>query len=178
MKRDAAIPVVHDGKCIIAKLISKSDDETNTKNHPMKWECCSECKVATKLQVDVIMTLKETFQKPMNEILNTLHTCDNGCPNQHYTKVVSKEYDNDTCSFIDLKGHPLVCSDNDTQCHSKFRILRAVSTCYPVLRHFLHGLYSGMKSHLYVDTIDNELRAGGFHSLTKITDLEFYNLFK
>ena len=43
----------------------------------------------------------------------------------NYTKVVSKEYDNNTCSFIDLKGHPLVCYDNDTQCRSKLMILRA-----------------------------------------------------
>ena len=74
------------------------------------------------LEVDAILALKEAFQKPMNEILNTLHTCDNGCSNQHYTKVVSKEYDNDTCSFIDLKGHPLVCYDNDTQCRSKLSV--------------------------------------------------------
>ena len=143
----------------------------------MKWECCSECKVPTKLEVDAFLALKEAFQKPMNEILNTLHTCDNGCPNEHYTKVGSKEYDNDTCSFIDLKGHPLVCYDNDTQCRSKLRILRAVSTHYPVLRNFLHGLYSGMKSHMYVVTIDNALSAGDFHSLMEITNLEFYNLF-
>ena len=57
-------------------------------------------------------------------------THDNGCPNQHYTKVISKEYNNDTCSFIDLTCHPLVCYDidNDTQCHSKLRTLREVST--------------------------------------------------
>ena len=140
----------------------------------MKWECCSECKVPTKLEVDVILALKEDFQKPMNDILNTFHTCDDGCPNQHYTKLVSKD---DTCSFIDLKGHPLVCYDNETQCHSKLRILRAVSTHYPVLRNFLHGLYSGMKHHMYIATIDNALSAGDFHSLMEITNLEFHNLF-
>ena len=54
IKRDTAIPVDHNGKCVIAKVISKSDNETNTKNHPMKWECCTECKVPTKLEVDAI----------------------------------------------------------------------------------------------------------------------------
>ena len=177
IKRDTAIPVNHNGKCVVAEVISKSDNETNTKNHPMKWECCSECKVPTKLEVDAILALKEAFQKPMNDILNTFRTCDDGCPNQHYTKVVSKEYDSDTCLFIDLKGHPLVCYDNDTQCRSKLRILRAVSTHYPVLRNFLHGLYSCMKSHMYVSTIDNALSTGDFHSLMEITNLEFHNLF-
>ena len=70
-----------------------------------------------------------------------------------------------------------MCYDNDTQCHSKLRILRAVSTHYPVLRNFLHGLYSGMKSHMYVATIDNAVSAGEFHSLMEITNLEFNNLF-
>ena len=71
IKRVTAIPVDHNGKCIIAKVISKSDNETNTKNHPMKWECCSERKVPTKLEVDAILALKEAFQKPMNKILHT-----------------------------------------------------------------------------------------------------------
>ena len=35
IKRDTAIPVDHNGKCVIAKVISKSDNDTNTKNHPM-----------------------------------------------------------------------------------------------------------------------------------------------
>ena len=172
IKRDAAIPVDHDGKCIIAKVISTSDNETNTKNHHMKWECCSECKVPTKLEVDAILALKEAFQKPMNEILKI--------PCTHMIMVVLIN----TILKLSVKNmimilvhHPLVCYDNDTQCRSKLRILRAVSTHYPVLRNLLHGLYSGMKSHMYVATIDNALSAGDFHSLMEITNIEFYNLF-
>ena len=56
-------------------------------------------------------------------------------------------------------------------------VVNSVSIHYPVLRNFLHGLYSGMKSHMYVATIDNALSAGDFHSLMEITNLEFYNLF-
>ena len=52
-----------DGKCIIAKVISKSDNETNTENHSMKWECCSECKVPTNLEVDAILALKGSFSE-------------------------------------------------------------------------------------------------------------------
>ena len=51
---------------------------------------------------------------------------------------------------------------------------RSLSTHYPVLRNFLHGLCSGMKNQMYVATIDNALSAGDFYSLM---DLEFYNLF-
>ena len=50
---------------------------------------------------------------------------------------------------------------------------RSLSTHYPVLRNFLHGLFSGMKSQMYVATTDNALSAGDFHSLM---DLEFPNL--
>ena len=80
----------------------------------------------------------------------------------NYTKVVSTKYDNNTYSFIDLKGHHLVCYDNDIQCRSNLMIFRAVSTHCPVLRHFSHGLYSSMKSHMYVATIDNALSTGVF----------------
>ena len=41
----------------------------------------------------------------------------------------------------------------------------------------MHGLYSGMKSHMYVATIYNALSAGDFHLLMEIPNLEFYNLF-
>jgi len=37
----------------------------------------------------------------MQEVRHTLETCDDGCPNQHYTKVVAG-------FTVDLRGHPLV----------------------------------------------------------------------
>ena len=44
MKRDYALPVDENGKCIVALEI-KTD---SSKSGPKKWECSSECKPLTK----------------------------------------------------------------------------------------------------------------------------------
>ena len=116
VKRDHAIPIDENGICMVANLI-KTDSETNKTNEPKKWECSSECKPLTTAEVDAIVVLKEAFEKPMQDLRHTLATCDDGCPNQHYSKVVDGNN-----STVDLKGHPLVCS-NDGGCQSKLRIL-------------------------------------------------------
>ena len=85
----------------------------------MKWECSSECKILTDSDVCTIIDLAAAFQKPMRELRCALESVDSGCPNQHYTKYVD--------TTVQLKGHPLVCS-NDSGCHSKLRILRSAAT--------------------------------------------------
>ena len=98
-------------------------------------------------------------------MLKALDTCDDGCPNQHYSKVV------DGNSSVKLKGPSLVCS-NDGGCHSRLRILRAASTHYPVLTKFLSYLYTAINSHLSVCNVDNALSNGDFNSLMGITNTD------
>ena len=93
-------------------------------------------------------------------------TCDNGCPNQHYTRVVGGG--NLGWGVIELQGHPLVCS-NDGGCRSQLCILRAAFTHYGVLRGLLNYVYTPRRSHLGVVNIDKDLIAGDFHSLMEIT---------
>ena len=63
----------------------------------------------------------------MRELRCAIESVDSGCPNQHYTKYV------DTLQHtVQLKGHPLVCS-NDGGCHSQLQIIRSAATHYPVL---------------------------------------------
>ena len=71
---------------------------------------------------------------------------------------------------IDRKGHPLVCSI-DSGCKSKLRILRAAGTHYPLLRKFLHNVYTAIRSHMFVREIDRALCAGDFHALMELTDM-------
>ena len=117
-------------------------------NKPLKWQCCSQCKPLTIAEVNAIVTLKEEFQKCIKEVLHTLQVCDDGCPNEHFSKSVETSPNNDIylhCYAVDREGHPLVCF-NDSNCVSKLRILRAASTHYPLLRNFLHALYNAIKS--------------------------------
>ena len=162
MKRDYAIPIDENGKCIVANVIS-TDNKTN---EPKKWECCSECKPLTEAEVDAIVVLKEAFEKPMQDLRHTLATCDDGCPNQHYTKVVD-----DNSSAVDLRGHPLVCS-NDGGCQSALRILRAASTHYPVLVNFMIHVHSAIRSHSCVQDIDEAQCDGDFYALMEITKVD------
>ena len=61
----------------------------------------------------------EDFDKPINELKHVLETCDDGCPNGHYT-VNSVSVDDDPPFYVPyLKGHPLVCFLNDGGCKSR-----------------------------------------------------------
>ena len=94
---------------------------------------------------------------------HTLDTCDEGCPNGHYTKLIS------SCP-VALKGHPLVCYV-DGDCQSKLRILKAASTHYPLLRNFLLDVHSAISSHTCVSEIDKALCTGNFRKLMEITHM-------
>ena len=45
-------------------------------------------------------------------------------------------------------------------CDSKLRILRVVSSHYPMLCRFLSQLYDAIRSHKIIDGIDHALKAG------------------
>ena len=108
---------------VVANEISNSEnDSAKTKGEqPLKqWNCHSECKVITDTEVAAIVHLRQAFDKPMHELRSALDTCDNGCPNQHYTRVVRGG--DLGLSVMQLHGHPLVCS-NDGGCRSQLRIL-------------------------------------------------------
>ena len=109
----------------------------------------------------------------------SLHTCDDGCPNEHYSKpVVCAGFisDNKFPLFTPIarQGHPLVCF-NDGGCTSKLRILRSAATHYPKLRIFLGHLYHAIQSHTTIYNIDAARNEGDFLALMeilKIDDLE------
>ena len=66
-------------------IADSKTSKCNHKNQPMKWACTSECKTPTAGEVHAIIGLKEAFDKPKQEVQQTLDMCDNDCPNQHYT---------------------------------------------------------------------------------------------
>ena len=109
-----------------------------------------ECKVIMDTEVAAIVHLRQVFDKPMHELRRALDTGDDGCPNQHYTRVVNG--DDLAWGVIELQGHPLVCS-NDGGCRSHLRILTVASTHYGVLRTLLNHVYTARKSHLSVVSI-------------------------
>ena len=162
VKREYALPVDINGRCVTVKKVCTSGDTPRylAKEPPMKWECSNECKILTDSDVCTIIDLAAAFQKPMRELRCALESVDSGCPNQHYTKYVD--------TTMQLKGHPLVCF-NDSGCHSKLRILRSAATHYPVLVTFSHHVYQAIGAHVGVQMIDRALGSGDFHTLMEIT---------
>ena len=171
VKREYALPIDTNGRCVIAKKVVCTSCEIprySTEEPPMKWKCSSECKILSDAEVCTIIDLAPAFQKPMRELKYALESVDSGCPNQHYTKYVD--------NTVQLKGHPLVCS-NDGGCHSKLRILRSAATHYPVLVTLSHHVYRAIGAHVGVQMIDRALDSGDFHTLMEITKIcDFENL--
>ena len=69
---------------------------------------------------------------------------------------------------VQLKGHPLVCS-NDGGCHSQLRFIRSAATHYPVLVTLSHHVYRAIGTQ--VQKIDRALCSGDFHTLMEITKI-------
>ena len=168
VKREYALPIDTNGRCVIAKKVVCTSDEIprySAKEPPMKWECPSECKIITDAEVCTIIDVAAAFQKPMRELRCALESVDSGCPNQHYTKYV------DTLQHtVQLKGHPLVCS-NDGGCHSQLRFIRSAATHYPVLVTLSHHVYRAIGAHVGVQKIDRALCSSDFHTLMEITKI-------
>ena len=99
VNRDLSIPVDQSGKCVVAEeILSKhskpgvqteaskgSQHEASQVPKPTRWKCTSECKALTPSEVEAIVELKQSFEKPMKELRDALDSCDDGCPNGHYS---------------------------------------------------------------------------------------------
>ena len=130
------------------------------------WPFHTEDKTTTTMAASSLLCNNFDY---VNIMAYGIDTCDDGCPNQHYSWAVSR--DDHGWGVIQLQGHPLVCF-NDGECHSQLRILRAASIHYSVLRTLLYHVYTARRSHLCVVSIDKALSAGDFHSLMEITKVQ------
>ena len=92
--------------------------------------CTSDCKAVTESDVQSIVSLRQLFDKTIDQFRQDLYTCDDGCPNTHIEKFSHYDPDENQFVFCTLVGHPLVCSNNSS-CQSKLRILCTVATHYP-----------------------------------------------
>ena len=126
--------------------------------------------------MEAVVELKQSFEKPVKELRDPLDSCDDGCPNGHYSVRDLDWVWVGQFGSVERLGHPLVCS-NDGGCTSKLRILRAASTHFCKLRKFLIKLHSAIRSHVHVAEIDQHLCAGSVKSLMEILKLtEFHKL--
>ncbi len=155
------IAVAEDGKCMLPGVAHTSLKQSK-KLHAASWNCSTACKRLSCSDIQTIVDLRRRFDEPINAVRKCLATCDDGCPNHHYTKVAADG------SSVMLKGHPLICS-LDSGCASSLRILRAASAHSPILRRFLALLEKARENHTSISNIDTALERGDFASLMSTT---------
>ena len=160
----SVIPVRQDGRCVVSEFVRV----TNSPKEPLKWKCSSNCRPLTDCEVASILEFRKMFESPMKVLRTMLHKCDD-CPYEHFSKYIAS---NSQYSAIERKGHPLVCFLDNSECCSQLRILRAASTHYPVLRKFLHYIYTAITHHMYVYNIDLALRTGDYALLLQLTEID------
>ena len=63
VKKEYALPIDTNGRCITAKNVCTSDEipRYSAKEPPMKWECSSECKILSDSDVCTIIDLDIVF---------------------------------------------------------------------------------------------------------------------
>ena len=135
------------------------------------WPCTSECKAVTESEVQSIVSLRQSFDKTIDQRRQDLYTCDHGCPNTHFEKFSHYDPDQNLFVFCALAGYPLVCSSN-SNCQSKLRILRAVAIHYPKLVTFMHQLYLVIRFLKVLEDIDKALWTGDLGHLVSVTRVE------
>ena len=143
------------------------------------WECSSECKPLTDEERSAIFSLREAFNKSVEELRQVVDTSDDGCPYEHYSKTdVSYEPDSKIYSYtcVPLLGHPLMCH-LDEKCKSKVRMLRAASTHHEKLRKLQSAFSYVRKSHVMIDGIDRALCSGDYIALLVLLGMNFEGLF-
>ena len=178
--QNVTIPIDDNGKCIIFDISHRNNktpsgvkqDNTNL----TKWKCSTKCKPIQQTEIDAIVALREAFELHMPQLRQSLHTCDDGCSNKHYSEpVLCTGFDSNSnyplYTPVEHQGHPLVCF-NDGGCTSKLRILRSVATHYPMLKIFLGHLYHAIQSHSTIYNIDAALNGGDFLALMGILKID------
>ena len=101
--------------------------------------------------VEVIIDLKRSFEKPITQIREELQSNNKGYPHVHHFKPRGMD-DGLACTEITKAGHPLPCSSD--MCNSKLRVLRTAPVHYPALHKFLHSVYMARKCHDMVGKIN------------------------
>ena len=173
VKRDSPLCINENGCCIVAEKITSEADKgaentaIQSKKDSEKWKkwgCTKECKPASEAEAEAILSLRAAFELPVESVRRALDKCDRGCPYGHYSKQVN-------LTAVPLKGHPIVCYNN-SECFSKLRILRAVSTHFPVLRNLLRQIEIAISCHQCISEIDQCLSAGEFRKLMDIINVK------
>ena len=170
------IPITRHGVCFVAEQAECPKDIKKDKHKPRAtsdcyhWICTEECKTLSNAEVQSIVSLKENFSKPINEIRQNLEELDNGCPYYHGHTTTYFSTSTGVPTTTPKLGHPLVCHSGDSKCTSKLRILRCAAVHFPILLTFLKHVYTALSNHCAIKEIDMALHNADITKLIEVTD--------
>ena len=75
--------------------------------HYLRHTCSPKCKPLTQDEVGSILSFKQAFDNPIDEVIQTLYECDTGCPNTHHYHIMFRP--NGSTELVGKQGHPLSC---------------------------------------------------------------------
>ena len=94
MVKHATIAIDSNGRCVFAEEIGKRNPNTN---RPKWWKCTSECRSMTSKDIEIIMSIKALFDKPVHVLIKGLKSIDECTEYGHYTRpILLKEEDSDS----------------------------------------------------------------------------------
>ena len=170
------IPITRHGVCFVAEQAECPKDIKKDKHKPRAtsdcyhWICTEECKTLSNAEVQSIVSLKQNFSKPINEIRQSLEELDNGCPYYHGHTTTYFSTSTGVPTTTPKLGHPLVCHSGDSKCTSKLRILRCAAVHFPILLTFLKHVYTALSNHCAIKEIDMALHNADITKLIEVTD--------
>ena len=120
------------------------------------------------------MAAKELFENPVQKLMELLNGIDECSLHGHYTCHVNTEYEK---PYRELEGHPLTYTNLGYE--SNLRVIRAAAAHFPVVRMFTVLLYTAIRQHCLIESIDTALCAGDFEKLAELCHVSDYkDLFK
>ena len=140
VERTAPIPVDDNGKCIVGEVLQRIKSG--------RVMCTAECKLGAPIR----------FRRKENS--GTLDGIDTGCPYLHHRTPFTCKWEqgvrmySQECTWL-LRGHPLPCALDDSECPSVLRILRAATPHFPCLHEMLKPLYGSISNNKFITRIDN-----------------------
>ena len=87
----------------------------------------------------------------------------------HYTCQLNSEHEK---PYHELAGHPLTCTN--LGCEINLRVIRAAAAHFPVVRMLTVLLYTAIRQHRLIDSIDTALCAGDFEKLAELCHVSDY----
>ena len=176
VKRTAPIPVDDNGKCIVGEVLKRIEETGKA----TKWMCTAECKLPDADAREKINALVSDFEeKIIPELRQALDEIDTGCPYLHHRTPFTCKWEEGVRRYSQectrpLRGHPLPCALEDSECPSLLRMLRAATPHFPRLHEMLKPLYGAISNNKFITRIDKALSEGDFVGLCLWLNLSEY----